>query len=117
MAVFKVPLSLATIPALLMLVGYSVDTDIMLTTRLLKRREGTAADRTIGAMKTGLTMTFTTLAALTVMLSISFFNQITIIFEIAAVIFFGLLGDLISTWMMNAPILLWYVEKKKERIR
>jgi len=115
MAVFDINLSISTIPALLMLVGYSVDTDIMLTTRLLMRKEGTAADRTVGAMKTGLTMTFTTLAALTAMLVLSYLTQIVVIFEIAAVILFGLLGDLISTWFMNAPVLLWYVQKKKER--
>jgi len=34
-----------------------------------------------------------------------------VMFEISVVIFFGLLADLISTWFMNAPILIWYVKK------
>lgn len=114
MALFSIPLSLSSIPALLMLVGYSVDTDIMLTTRVLKRKEGTAVDRTKESMKTGLTMTFTTLAALTAMIVISFTSQMFVIFEIAAVLLFGLIGDLPSTWLMNAPILLWYAEKKEK---
>jgi len=113
MTVFGFPLTLASIPALLMLIGYSVDTDILLTTRLLKRKEKNAKERTIDSMKTGLTMTLTTLAALVSMLILSYFSQILIIFQIAAVLFFGLLADLISTWFMNAPILLWYVESKK----
>ena len=113
MAIFQVPLSLSTISALLMLVGYSVDTDIMLTTRLIKRRESTAKGRTKEAMKTGLTMTFTTLTALMAMLTLSYFTQMLVIFEIALVLLFGLIGDLISTWLMNAPVLLWYVERKK----
>ena len=117
MALFHIPLSLSSIPALLMLVGYSVDTDIMLTTRILKRKEGTAADRTVEAMKTGLTMTFTTLAALTVMIAVSFTSQMFVIFEIATVLLFGLLGDLPSTWLMNAPILLWYAEKKEKKAK
>lgn len=113
MAIFQVPLSLSTISALLMLVGYSVDTDIMLTTRLLKRKESSARSRTKEAMKTGLTMTLTTLAALIAMLTLSYFTQMIVIFEIALVLLFGLIGDLISTWLMNAPVLLWYVERKK----
>ncbi len=113
MAIFGIPLSLASIPALLMLIGYSVDTDIMLTTRLLKRKEGTARERTVESMKTGLTMTFTTIAALTSMIILAYLGQIFIIFQIAAVLLFGLFADLISTWFMNAPVLLWYVESKK----
>ncbi len=113
MAIFKVPLSLSSIPALLMLVGYSVDTDIMLTTRLLKRMEKSPEARTIEAMKTGLTMTLTTMAAASAMIAIAYFAQIVVIYEIAAVLLFGLVGDLVSTWMMNAPVLLWYVENKR----
>jgi len=113
MALFEIPLSLATIPALLMLIGYSVDTDLMLTTRLLKRREGTPRERAHGSMITGLTMTLTTLAALTSMILLSYYGQIQIIFEISIVLLFGLLADIISTWLMNAPMLLWYVEKKE----
>lgn len=116
MAVFAIPLSLSSIPALLMLIGYSVDTDIMLTTRLLKRREKTPGQRTTDAMKTGLTMTFTTLAALVAMLVLSYLTQIFVIFEIAAVLFFGLCTDIISTWLMNAPVLLWYVERKGKEV-
>ena len=113
MALMNIPLSLTTIPALLMLVGYSVDTDIMLTTRLLKDKTGSARERAAGSMKTGLTMTGTTLAALSAMIIISYFNQIEVIYYIATILLFGLLGDIISTWLMNAPILLWFVERKK----
>ncbi len=115
MAVFGIPLSLSSIPALLMLVGYSVDTDIMLTTRMLQRREKTPAKRAYDSMLTGLTMTGTTIAALASMIVISYLNQIFIIFEIATVILFGLLADIVSTWLLNAEILLWYVERKERR--
>jgi preprotein translocase subunit SecF len=56
MSIFGIPLSLASVGALLMLIGYSVDTDILLTTRVLKRREGTINERAKDAMKTGFTM-------------------------------------------------------------
>ena len=38
MSLFGIPLSVATVGALLMLIGYSVDTDILLTTRVLKAK-------------------------------------------------------------------------------
>jgi len=114
MAVFNVPLSLSSIPALLMLAGYSIDTDILLTTRVLARKEGTALERAFDSMKTGMTMTLTALAALLVMLVFAYLNQITVLYSIAAVLLFGLLGDPIATWIMNTGILLWYVEKRKK---
>jgi len=46
------------------------------------------------------------------MLIVSYFYQIEVIFQIAAILFFGLLADLISTWFMNAPLLLWHIENK-----
>lgn len=113
MALFSIPLSLSTMPALLMLIGYSVDTDVMLTTRLTQLRGSIASEKAFSSLKTGLTMTGTTLGAITVMLLLSYFAQMLIIFEIAAVIFFGLLGDLVSTWFMNAPVLLWFVERRE----
>ncbi len=113
MALLNIPLSLATIPALLMLIGYSVDTDIMLTSRVLKNKTGTNGERATTSMKTGLTMTGTTLAALASMIIISYFYQIDVIYNISAILLFGLIGDLVSTWLMNAPILLWFVEGKK----
>jgi preprotein translocase subunit SecF len=111
MAIFRIPLTLSSIPALLMLVGYSVDTDVMLTTKLLSRREQRPSARAFDALLTGLTMSSTTIAALVVMLLLSFVGQIEIVFQISAVLLLGLLVDLSSTWLMNAPVLLWYIER------
>lgn len=116
MAIFGIPLSLSTIPALLMLIGYAVDTEILMTTRLTTRKDETLPERAFSAMVTGLTMTMTALVALLSMLVISFYGQITVVFEIAAVLFFGLLADIISSWMLNTPLMLWY-EGKKEKTR
>ncbi len=113
MSLLGIPLSLASIPALLMLVGYSIDTDIMLTHRLLNRRGGKASERATESMKTGLTMTGTTLAALVGMVILSNLYGIEVIYHISSVLFIGLIGDLIATWFMNAPILLIYLGEKK----
>lgn len=115
MAILRIPLSLTTLPALLMLIAYSVDTDIMLTTRMLKGKDGNHGERATASMKTGITMTSTALAALMVMIVVSYFYQIEVIYQISAILFFGLIGDLIATWLMNAPILLWWIENKEKQ--
>lgn len=117
MALLGIPVSLVSIPTLLMLIGYSIDTDILLTTRMLKRKEGTPEERAGESMKTGLTMTGTTLAALAAMIVIAYFNQISVIFEITSILIFGLLADIVATWFMNAPVLLWYVKRKEHKGR
>jgi len=117
MSIFEVKLSLASISALLMLVGYSVDTDIMLTTRLFRRRSAELVHAASESMKTGLTMTFTSMGAVAVMLFLSWIWQMDLIFAISAVLLFGLLGDLVSTWFMNAPILIVYLERKERKKR
>ena len=113
MAVFNVPLSLVSIPALLMLLGYSIDTDIMLTTKLLKRSEGSNVERAGDSMRTGIVMTTTAIAAVLVMLIFSIMYNLVTFFDISIVLLFGLVMDLIATWLMNGPILLWYIEHKK----
>ncbi len=108
----EIKMSTAGIVALLMLIGYSVDTDILLTTRILKRTEGGINQRIFGAFKTGMTMTFTSLITVLIALIIasSFSAVLTQIFMILAI---GLSFDLINTWITNVSILKWYVEKIK----
>jgi len=112
MALFNVSFSLASISALLMLVGYSVDTDIMLTTRLLKRKFKSMRENATDCLITGLTMTGTTLGAVIVMLVLSSMWNLGVIYSIAVVLLFGLLGDIVSTWFMNGPLLMIYLERK-----
>ena len=106
-----IKLGTAGIAALLMLVGYSIDTDIMLTTRVLKRKENSIKEAIGGAFKTGMTMTITTLAAVSVAL---FFSQSEVIKQIMTILLIGLVIDIMNTWIQNAGLLLWYVEKKKK---
>lgn len=113
MAIFGIPLSLITISSILMMVGYSIQTDILLTTKVLKKGESTSPRLRAGeAIVTGLTMTFTTMAALLSMLVIAYYYNVDVILDISAVLLFGMIGDIIATWFMNAPVLVWYVESK-----
>jgi len=110
MNVIGIPLTLGTTAALLMLIGYSVDSDILLTNRVL-RRQGKLNDKLQGAFRTGIIMTSTTFAAATAMFLVSWFGQVLIIREISAVLLLGLVADVLNTWLTNAGILKWYVQK------
>ncbi|NLZ30377.1 MAG: protein translocase subunit SecF [Methanomicrobiales archaeon] len=114
MQIIGIPLSLGTTAALLMLIGYSVDSDILLTTRVLKRR-GKLEDKLSGAFRTGIIMTTTTLSAVAAMWVVSTAGQIQIISEIASVLIIGLFVDLMNTWMLNAGILKGYVLRSGKR--
>lgn len=109
-----IKMSTAGIVAFLMLIGYSVDTDILLTTRMLKRSEGTLNKRIVGAMKTGLTMTFTSFFTFLVALLIvkSFSIVLTQIFTILVI---GLVYDTLNTWITNVSLLKWYMEHKEKK--
>jgi preprotein translocase subunit SecF len=109
MQVFSIEISMASFAALLMLIGYSIDTDILLTTRIVRNREGSLQERTWGAFKTGMTMTLTTLS---VMAAIILTTTSAVLFAIASVLFLGLVVDIINTWLMNATIIRWYAERK-----
>lgn len=109
-SLLEIKLSTAGIAAFLMLIGYSVDTDILLSTRVLKRDEGTVYERLIGAMKTGVLMNSTTLAAIVAALLIT---QSEIISQIMIILLIGLIVDVINTWIQNAGILRWYAEERR----
>ncbi|MEA3379148.1 MAG: MMPL family transporter [Nanoarchaeota archaeon] len=107
---FGMKLSTAGIAALLMLIGYSIDTDILLTTKVLKSKNlGNATDRLLKGAKTGLTMTLTTIVALTASLIVT---SSLILKQMFVIIIIGLIIDIISTYCMNAGLLVWYARKK-----
>ena len=99
----------AGIAAFLMLIGYSVDTDILLTTRVMRRQQGSVMDRILGAMKTGSTLSLTTLAAAIAGLA---FSQSEVIRQIMVIIIIGLVVDFIATWLQNAAIISRYMKKR-----
>ncbi len=113
MSLFGIPISMASVGALLLLIGYSVDTDILLTTRVLKRKEGTVTNRAIDAMKTGLTMSGTAIGAMAALyiVTVFFIPSAQTLADIAAVLIIGLVADILATWFLNLGILRWYLER------
>jgi preprotein translocase subunit SecF len=109
MSLLGIELSKGSLLALLLLVGYSVDTDILLTTRVLVHREGDLVARIKRAMETGLTMSITTFTAMLVLFLVS---SSKVLDDVAMVIMIGMLVDIINTWIQNVGILRWYVERR-----
>lgn len=106
-----IKISAAGIAAFLMLIGYSVDTDILLTTRALRSTEDNVNKRIFRAFKTGSLMTLTALLAVLPAFFIitglpDSFRQIFLILAL------GLFADLINTWLTNASIIKWYCKRK-----
>lgn len=107
---FNFQLSITSIAGFLLVIGYSIDTDILLTTRVLKRKgEGTLMERIFGSFKTGITMSITTVLALVIAYFIS--NSV-VLKSIFLIIIIALIVDLFTTWFMNTAILIKYCKKK-----
>ncbi|MDO8510816.1 MAG: hypothetical protein Q7S55_01490 [Nanoarchaeota archaeon] len=100
----------AGIAAFLMLIGYSVDGEVVISSRLIKRNDGTELQRIYGALRTGWTMTQTTLMAVLVAL---IFVQSEIVKQIMLILLIGLMVDTIVTWIQNVGVLRWHLEKKR----
>lgn len=109
-----VTLSTAGIIAFLLLIGYSVDTDILLTTRVIRNKDGTINERMYGAFKTGMTMTLTSIAAV----AVAYFmvrSSSEVLRQIFFVLLIGLGFDIFNTWLTNASLIKWYAHHKERR--
>jgi len=116
MDICGIELSLATTAALLMLIGYSVDSNILLTTKVLKR-QGKLEEKMEGAFRTGFIMTSTTFCAILAMFIVSLIGNVPTLYTISAVLLIGLISDLIFTWAFNAGILRMYAQKHMLEVR
>ena len=118
MSILDIPFDSASLGALLMLIGYSVDTDILLTARVKKFKTGEVDENIDQAMKTGLMMTSTIVITMMIVIFVTtFFIQIPTLNTIAYVLMFGLIMDLFTTWFTNAGILKWNAGRPKKRRR
>jgi preprotein translocase subunit SecF len=111
MSLLGISISASGIAAILMLLGYSIDSNIVLTARALKRKELSVKDRIYSAIKTGLTMSITSIVALTVLYIAS---PAAILKTISLILIIGLLLDLMFTWIQNAGILRIYLRRSEK---
>lgn len=107
MNLLGIELTLGTVAALLMLIGYSVDSDILLNNHILRRR-GDFYESTYSAMQTGVTMTVTSMVAMATMTIVATFFGIGLLQSVGLILFIGLAADLMNTYLMNLSMLRWY---------
>lgn len=107
MNLFGLRLTAGGIAAYLMLIGYSIDTSILISTKLLieknELREGI-----FNAMKTGLTMSAAGIAATGISFLLTNNNTLR---QIMLILIVGLFIDIITTWIGNLAFLRMYLEK------
>jgi preprotein translocase subunit SecF len=99
----------AGIVAFLMLIGYSVDTDILLTTRVMTRKTNSVNSEIFGAFKTGMTMSLAAIVAIAAAWFVvrPFGTVLNQMFEILLI---GLFLDIFNTWVTNTSLIKWFVE-------
>lgn len=109
MQIFGIKLSTGGIAALLMLIGYSVDADILLSARVLKQQHASVMGAVYSSIKTGLTMQVTAIAALAVLYVAT---PAALLKQISIILIIGLSVGMLNAWIQNAGLLRWYLEWK-----
>lgn len=111
LSILNIKLSLPVLAGLLMIIGYSVDTDVLLATRMLKR-SGDIEEKVFSAIRTGITMTLTSIAAL---ISIYIFSGGTVLRDISLTLIIGLCADIINTWITNTNLFLFWLGRRESK--
>ena len=112
MALLRIPLSFGSVTGILLLIGYAVDTNILLSTKVLKRVGDAPRERAAEGMRTGIMMSGTSVAAL---LAINLILSPPLLKELSGVLIIGILVDMANTWLLNSGILLWHAERQQRR--
>lgn len=99
-SLFGIKISFAGFAGLLMLIAYTVDTNIVLTSKVLGARKFFQQYKK--ALKTGIMLTATVTTA---MVLVQIFSTSRLLTNIAQILVIGFLNDLAYTWIFNASIL------------
>lgn len=114
MVIFNIPLTLASMAGIVLIIGYAIDDNVLLYSRVLQRVGEDVKEKTAGAMETGLTMAITSGSALFVL---NIFTTIPALQQLSAVIVMGITLDAMNTWLFNAGLIMRHAEKKKGEYR
>lgn len=106
---FGIRFGMTSIAALLMIIGFSTDSDILLSTYMMKRREDELKSRMKRAILTELTIE---LAAYTSFGVMFLFSNVDVIRHIALILLLGTIFDSINTWLLSATLQRRYMEAK-----
>ncbi len=112
MSILGIPLSLSSMAGILLIFGYAVNTNILLSTNILRRKGGKPRNRASRAMNTGIKMSTTSATAMVVL---NLFTTAPQLQQISAVIVLGILVDMVNTWLFNSGVLLRHKAQKGEK--
>lgn len=104
-----VQLSFAGFAGLLMLIAFTVDTNIVLTSKIVSSGMDGFNARYRRALVTGVTLIATITATMFIVL---FLSTSKLLVNIAEVLVIGFLSDLVYTWILNAGLLEIYFNRK-----
>lgn len=104
-----IKISFAGFAGLLMLIAYTVDTNIVLTTKVVRSTRDEFKTKYRRALITGLMLTATILIT---MLIVMFASSSKLLVNIAQVLVVGFVSDLPFTWIMNARLLEIYIGRR-----
>lgn len=110
MSLFRVPMSLASVVAIVVLVGYAVDTNILLAYHVLKGVGGEPREQATASMNTGLMMG---VLLIVVFLSLNVLTSVTQLNVLTATMIFGIAINIFNTWFLGAGILLRQAERQR----
>lgn len=110
MALFRVPLSLTSILVIVMLVGYAIDTNILLAYRVLKRVGGEPREQANASINTGLMMG---VLLVVILLSLNIITSAMQLNVLTVMLIFGIAINILNTWFLGAGILLRHAERQR----
>lgn len=107
-----IQISFAGFAGLLMLIAFTVDTNIVLTSKVVSHGTEGFSARYKKALVTGVTLIATIAVTMFVVL---FLSTSKLLVNIAEVLVIGFLSDLVFTWILNAGLLEIYFNRKFRR--
>ena len=112
MSLLGIELTRASMAGILLIFGYAVNTNILLSTNIIKRKGGTDRDRAGRAMSTGMKMSSTSAAAMIILNLATTAPELN---QISAVIAIGILIDMVNTWLLNSGLIIRHQESEEDK--
>lgn len=112
MTILNIPLGLASMAGILLIFGYAVNTNILLTTNVFKRKGKDPRERAGRAMSTGVKMSLTSASA---MVALNLVTTAPELEQISAILIIGILVDMVNTWFFNSGLVLGHKIGKEEK--
>lgn len=106
-----IELSFASFAGILMLIAFTVDTNIVLTSKVVAYGSESFMARYKKALVTGATLTATITVTMVIVL---FLSSSKLLVNIAEILVIGFVTDLVYTWILNAGMLEIYFDRKNK---